>query len=69
MDDPSNKRPSPSALGPGSQATLPSGSVGLPFYRWPALRYRGLLELTRTHPERVLEADGNVSAKRTASRN
>jgi hypothetical protein len=30
MDDPSNKRRSPSALGPGSQATLLSGSVGLP---------------------------------------
>jgi hypothetical protein len=29
----------------------------------------GLRELTRTHPERVLEADANVSAKRTASRN
>src|SRR5208282_5357350 len=30
MDDPSNKRRSPSALAPGSQATLLSGSVGFP---------------------------------------
>ena len=29
----------------------------------------GLLELTRAHPERLLETDANVSAKRTASRN
>src|SRR5271166_3079423 len=30
MDDPSNKRRWPSVLGAGSQATLLSGSVGLP---------------------------------------
>jgi hypothetical protein len=29
----------------------------------------GLRELNRSRPERVLEADANVSAKRTASRN
>jgi hypothetical protein len=29
----------------------------------------GLRELTRTHPERILEADANVSAKRTTARN
>jgi hypothetical protein len=29
----------------------------------------GLRDLTQTHPERILEADTNVSAKRTTGRN